>query len=68
MTTFLLLLAADILLVALIIFLILYIRKLRHEINNDKIDTVYSDYESVTERASVEDVIDVSYLGYSQTR
>ena len=68
MTTFLLLLAADILLVALIIFLILYIRKLRHEINNDKIDTVYPDYESVTERASVEDVIDVSYLGYSQTR
>lgn len=68
MTTFLLLLAADILLVALIIFLILYIRKLKHEINNDKIDTVYSDYESVTEGRSTEDIIDVSYLGYSQTR
>ena len=68
MTTFLLLLAADILLVALIIFLILYIRKLKHEINNDKIDTVYPDYESVTERASIEDIIDVSHFGYSQTR
>ena len=68
MTTFILLLAADILLVALIIFLILYIRKLKHEINNDKIDTVYSDYESVTEGRSTEDIIDVSYLGYSQTR
>ena len=68
MTTFLLLLAADILLVALIIFLILYIRKLKHEINNDKIDTVYSDYESVTERASIEGIIDVSHFGYSQTR
>lgn len=68
MTTFLLLLAADILLVALIIFLILYIRKLKHEINNDKIDTVYPDYESVTEGRSIEDIIDVSHFGYSQTR
>jgi len=68
MTTFLLLLAADILLVALIIFLILYIRKLKHEINNDKIDTVYPDYESVAERTGIEDIIDVSHFGYSQTR